>query len=424
MSNDIPWSINSAKTRLAASLERIAKDGPDVKSVFTQTFLPSKKNNQHLLKTPLSGALVSVKDLFDVDGYVTRAGTRFMENDVAATSDATPIKQLRDAGVALVGHSNMTELAFSGLGINPHYGTPANSLFPDCIPGGSSAGGAVSVALGLADIAIGTDTGGSLRIPAAFNGIVGFKPSQMSVSRKGCKNLSHSLDSVGPMANSVNACRLAYHTMRQTTAVSHSLHSAKFVIPNNLALDDLDTAVSAGFSAAVDALSNAGFVIERKNIEVLDVIKTLPVWHFASVESMAEYEHAMETQLDMIDPRVASRIARAHDVDAVSYVKSLKARQALITQYEHQEAGNIILMPTCPILPPKLAALQADDELYFSTNVQVLRNPSIANVLDACSISLPFQHANHSIGIMLTAPNLHDDDLLNAAQRCEKVFRP
>ena len=191
MSNDITWSAATGTDRLNQSLERVQSDVPAVQSVFTQTYSREAAIKSGNIKSPLSGALVSVKDLFDVEGYVTRAGTVFMEDDAPATHSAPPVQQLRDAGALLVGHTNMTELAYSGLGINPHHGTPKNVLYPSAVPGGSTAGGAVSVALGLADIAVGTDTGGSVRIPAAFNGIVGFKPTQATVSREGCKSLSH-----------------------------------------------------------------------------------------------------------------------------------------------------------------------------------------------------------------------------------------
>lgn len=422
MGRNMPWSINNARERLAKTLDRVSKNDKDVKAVFTSTFAHGKVPAKTSIKSPLAGALVSVKDLFDVEGHVTRAGTKFMENDVAAKSDAPPIGQLKKAGAILVGHTNMTELAFSGLGINPHYGTPANSLIPGTVPGGSTAGGAVSVATGLADIAVGTDTGGSLRIPAAFNGIVGFKPSQISVSRQGCKTLSSSLDSVGPMAGNVSAIRLAYHAMRQPVHAFKTFHQPTFVVPTNFGMDDLDSAVGEGFSAAIDKLSDAGFVIKERSIPVLDTLKSLPLWQFASVESMAEYQQAMDKHIDMIDPRVASRIARAKDVDAVSYCQILSARRALIEQYQVDEADNIILMPTCPVLPPKLANLLDDDDRYYATNLQVLRNPSVANVLDACSVSLPFKHKSHTIGVMLTAANLHDDALLTVAQRCESIF--
>ncbi|MGK0231173.1 MAG: aspartyl-tRNA(Asn)/glutamyl-tRNA(Gln) amidotransferase subunit A [Gammaproteobacteria bacterium] len=422
MSIRIPWSVKNSRERQFKTLERIEKNADDVKSVFTSTFTPAINALNSGIKSPVAGALISVKDLFDVEGRVTRAGTRFMENDESAASDAIPVKQLKDAGAILLGHTNMTELAYSGLGLNPHYGTPANALHADCVPGGSSAGGAVSVALGLADIAIGTDTGGSLRIPAAFNGIVGFKPSQISVSRQGCKTLSGSLDSVGPMASNVNACRLAFNAMRRSTPESKTLSKPTFVIPTNFGTDDLDTTTSDGFYKAVDKLSDAGFTIETRSIPVLNGVKNLAAWQFAAVEARAEYEYAFDKYFDLIDPRVSSRIARADEVSALDFCKILNARVLLIEQYRLEESGRIVLMPTTPIVAPKLSDLIDDDDAYYSTNALVLRNPSVANVLDGCSISLPFKHKSHSIGVMLTAPAYHDDALLSLALKVEGVL--
>lgn len=419
---DMPWSVKNCKERQAKSLNRVEKNTDDVKSVFTSTFTPDVHSHNSGINSPIAGALVSVKDLFDVQGRVTRAGTRFMENDKPAGSDAIPLKQLKDAGAVLLGHTNMTELAYSGLGMNPHYGTPANALQPDCVPGGSTAGGAVSVALGLADIAIGTDTGGSLRIPAAFNGIVGFKPSQISVSRQGCKTLSGSLDSVGPMASNVNACQLAFNAMRRSITESQALNNPTFVIPTNFGTDDMDSATSDGFYKAVDKLSNAGFDIETRSIPVLNGLKNLAIWQFAAVEARAEYENAFNTQFGLIDPRVSSRIARADEISALSFCKTLNERALLIEQYRREESGRVVLMPTTPIVAPKLSDLIDNDDAYFSTNVLVLRNPSVANVLDGCSISLPFRHKAHSIGVMLTAPAYHDDAILSLAQKVESVL--
>lgn len=354
---------------------------------------------------------------------VTRAGTRFMENDPPADSDAIAIKQLKDAGAILLGHTNMTELAFSGLGMNPHYGTPANALQPDCIPGGSTAGGAVSVALGLVDIAVGTDTGGSLRIPAAFNGIVGFKPTQANVSRQGCKTLSGSLDSVGPMAANVRRCRMAFNAMRRLSVEFRPLDNRTFIIPENFGTDDLDTVTSSVFYKAVDVLSNAGYRVETRFVPVLDGVKNMAAWQFAAVEACAQYEQALEQHFELIDPRVSSRIARANDVSALSFCKNLNERALLIRQYQQEESGHVILMPTTPIVAPKLIDLIDNDEAYFRANALVLRNPSVANILDGCSISLPYRHDSQSIGVMLTAPSYHDDALLGLAQEIESALQ-
>jgi len=421
MNNQSHWSTKTANARLNKTRERIEHGAPEIQSVFTTLFPKESSHESSTLKTPLAGALVSVKDLFDVKGLVTKAGTTFMKDDKAATLDAQPIKQLREAGAVLVGHTNMTELAFSGLGINPHYGTPANALYPDRVPGGSSSGGAVSVSLGLADIAIGTDTGGSLRIPAAFNGIVGYKPTQSTVSRVGCKPLSYSLDSVGPMAKKVKSCRLAFNAMRLPIACDKPLVNPNFVVPTNFGTEDLDSEVKAAFESALQRLSEGGYTIEHRIVPILDVIKNTPIWHYACVEARGVYEELINQHGQQIDPRVLSRIMRSDEVSAWAYSQSLKIREKIIADYEHQEANSVLLMPTCPTLPPRLEKLTEDDS-YYSTNMQVLRNPSAANVLNACSISIPHKEAESTIGIMLTAPAYHDDALLSIAQYCEKLL--
>lgn len=428
MSHQFPWSPETTAQRLLDTENRISADDPELRFVFTQTFFKQAQAQAAALtencQSPLSGAIVSVKDLFDVTGFVTKAGTRFMAGNAAATADATPIKKLRDAGAVFIGHTNMTELAYSGLGLNPHYGTPENALFPGRIPGGSTSGGAVSVARGIADIAIGTDTGGSLRIPAAFNGIVGFKPSQRTVSRVGCKPLSRSLDSVGPMARTVAACALAYGVISDDDASNAREVDAEFIIPTNYGMDDLEPEVHAAFQSAVTALTEQNFKIEYKALEVLEALKALPVWHFAAIESRGDYDDAYQNQRDLMDPRVANptRMGRADEVDAVSYRKTLNQRQTLIEQYKTEMGSKILLMPTVPILPPGFASME-DDAEYSRVNLQVLRNPSIGNVMDCCSISLPYRHEGITMGVMLTAVADHDQSLLNLAESCEQIFQ-
>ena len=417
------WSPESAAGRLRGVHDRIQADQSDVRHVFTQLFTTADAGFAASSSgSPLAGALVSVKDLFDVAGYVTKAGTQFMRSDNAANKDATAIRKLREAGVSLIGHTNMTELAYSGLGINPHFGTPANALHPGCIPGGSTAGGAVSVALGLADIAIGTDTGGSLRIPAAYNGIVGFKPSQSAISRSGCKALSPTLDSVGPMAKSVYACKLAYQAMRDNEQAAHANDKPVFVVPDNFGMDDLDSSVAKGFDRAVQALAGAGYDIETRQVALLDTYKNLPIWQFSAVESRAEYDAAYTSCLELIDPRIASRMARADNVNAVEYRQLLNQRESLVQQHREQMRNTVLLMPTVPTVPPPFSAFN-DDDNYFRLNLPALRNTSIANVMDGCSISLPCFQDEAPVGIMLTAPTWHDDWLLELAARCEQALR-
>lgn len=429
MKPSYPWAFKDAHERVLQAVERIksAEHGGDrvLQHAFTQLFeqLAEQQSRGPTPHTshPLSGALVSVKDLFDVAGFVTRAGTRFMENDAPAKQHALAIQRLVDAGAVLLGHTNMTELAYSGLGLNPHYGTPESALYPGCIAGGSTAGGAVSVAAGVADIAIGTDTGGSLRIPAAFNGIVGFKPTQSAVSRVGCKPLSQSLDSVGPMARSVEACRLAFQTLRDhPETIEHHLNPV-FIVPTNYGMDDLEPAVAEAFEYAVSQLQAAGYTVERRALQSLENLKTLPIWHFSAVEARANYDDAYQHSRDAIDPRVSSRMARADALSAIEYRQTLNQRDQLIRHYQHEMQGKVLLMPTVPMLPPRLSDL-ADDDTYTRVNLQALRNPSIANVMNGCSISLPLTHQEHTIGIMLSAGPLSDQALLDLARRCESLF--
>ena len=210
--------------KLENILSLIAKKPKTFESVFIELFEKDFQSQLNFISEmehgPLKGLIISVKDLFNVKGFKTRGGTTFLDPK-PSKEDAECISLIREAGGLLLGHTNMTELAYSGLGINPHYGTPKNPIFPDSIPGGSTSGGAVTVALDISDITIGTDTGGSTRIPAAFTGITGLKPTQDSISRDGSLILSSSLDSIGLMAKNVELCKLGYEVMRNKKNLNH-----------------------------------------------------------------------------------------------------------------------------------------------------------------------------------------------------------
>ncbi|GAA6178085.1 amidase family protein [Sulfitobacter pacificus] len=416
------WNRETVQDRAANVFARLDREESGTKHVFIQTFATQCLSTEAMPQAgPLAGALVSVKDLFDVKSFVTRAGTIFLSDTPAAEKDAEAIGRLRDAGALLLGHTNMTELAYSGLGLNPHYNTPCNALDPDRIPGGSTSGGAVSVALGLADIAIGTDTGGSCRIPAAFNGIVGFKPTQSAISRQGCKPLSQTLDSVGVMAQSVAACRAAFEIMAKDNADFDRPVSKRFIVPTNFGTHDLEPAIANAFEAAIARLTAAGHSVSYAPLNVLDLMAEFPAWHVTSVECRANYAEAFAQSPETFDPRVLSRMHRAEERGAVAYRESLNLRAALIPQFETELADATLLMPTVPIQAPRFSEVD-EDASFNSKNLQALRNPSVANVMDGCSVSVPFWHEDTCIGVMLTAPAKRDLGLLALAESLERVF--
>lgn len=412
------WSNSEISARLDALATRLNVNEPEVQNIFTQTFLEDVGDELYPgTDGPLAGALVSVKDLLDVEGYVTRAGTTFMKDDAPAAADATVVAKMREAGAIMVGHTNMTELAYSGLGVNPHYGTPKNAIVPGAIPGGSTAGGAISVAQGLVDIAIGTDTGGSLRIPAAFNRIVGFKPTQATVCSKGCKPLSQSLDSLGPMAKTVADCRVAYDAMRVANSPARPLQ-AEFVVPENFGFDDIDPVIEQAFNDTIKRLLAKGYAVSYQSLEVLEKYKTLPIWHFSAIESRAVYEDRYQSCRDQIDPLVSMRMARADAVNAIEYRQSLNLRAGLIAEFESELGSKVLLMPTVPIAPPKFSEVENEDD-FGRLNLLALRNPSLANVINGCSVSLPMGPDGTPAGLMLTTGAHRDDGLLKIAAAIE-----
>ena len=379
---------------------------------FTRRFTEPPTGNG-----PLAGLRVSIKELLDVAGYPTPAGTVGLR-EAPAERDAPLVARLREAGAHLVGHTSMTQLVYSGLGVNPHTGSPDNPVRPGHIPGGSSSGGAVSVANGEADVAIGSDTGGSLRIPAAFCAIVGFKPTAAGVPREGCVALSPSLDSLGPMARTVADCARVWRVIaaREPQAATGR---AALLLPANFGRDGLDEEVAHAFATALDAIAPHVDGIEEAALPVLDAYGTHPVWHYAAVESRAAHPDLWERR-DRLDPRVASRMARADGVGAVDYAATLQARSRLIEGFRAALGEAVLVLPTVAIAPPAHADLAADEN-YDRLNLMALRNTSLANVMDGCSISLPIGRGR-PVGLMLTAPGGADERLLALAARLQPVL--
>src|SRR6266705_892300 len=288
--------------------------------------------------SPFAGIPVSIKDLFDIKGQVTRAGSRALEDSAPAEADAPVVARLRRAGFVVIGRTNMTEFAYSGIGINPHYGTPKSAWNRSVghVPGGSSSGAAVSVADGMAHGALGTDTGGSCRIPAAFNGIVGFKPTQRRVPLDGGVPLSSSLDSFGPLARTVGCCAVLDAVLANEAIVPvlpRPIKGMRLAVPTTLALDELDDAVARTFERVLEILSRQGALIERIAVpEFLDIGLMNAKGGFAAAESYAWHRYLIASKGNVYDPRVSMRILRGESFSAADYIDLLGARKSLITR--------------------------------------------------------------------------------------------
>ena len=373
--------------------------------------------------SPYAGIPLSVKDLFDVAGEVTRAGSVVLSDRPPAESDAPAVARLRRAGFLFVGRTTMTEFAYSGLGLNPHFGTPGNALDRTHVPGGSTSGGAISVADGMAHVALGSDTGGSIRIPAAFNRVVGFKPTARRVPLGGMVPLSASLDSIGPIARSV-ACVAAVDALLadapEAVLPELPLAGLRFAVPRTICLDDLDTAVAAAFEAMLSQLAGAGARITEIDVpEFAEVSERLAGGGVAAAEAWAYHRSQLAIAADRYDPRVAERIFKGRDIDAAEYIDLLAWRQSFIVRVGARFVGfDALLAPTVAILPPRIADL-ADAGLFATANRMALRNTGLINLMDGCAISLPIGSDGAPVGLMISAGPTCDRTLLAVAASVE-----
>ncbi|QWQ11493.1 amidase [Ralstonia solanacearum] len=376
----------------------------------------------------LAGLPVSIKDLFDVAGQVTAAGSRALAHQSAATSDATAVARLRAAGAVLLGRTNMSEFAFSGLGLNPHYGTPRTLADGTRAAGGSTSGGAVTVAGGMAVAALGTDTGGSIRIPAAFCALTGFKPTARRVPMAGGVPLSTSLDSGGPLANSVDCCAIVDAVLSgqalDTDAVP--LAGLRLGLTRDYVAADLDDTVATAFARAVARLERAGAHIVRFEFpELLQLPEINGGGGLPAAEAWAWHRPHLARAEAQYDRRVAARIRRGEQMSAAAYLDVMAARVRMIAA-ARKRLGNLDawLMPTVAVVPPEVAPLEADDARFFHTNARVLRNPSAINFLDGCALTLPI-HAAGELPVGLSLCGLADDDarILRVGRAVETALR-
>jgi aspartyl-tRNA(Asn)/glutamyl-tRNA(Gln) amidotransferase subunit A len=375
--------------------------------------------------SPLDGAIVSIKDLFDVAGETTLAGSIALRDRPPANRDATIVRRLRQAGAVILGKTNMVEFAYSGLGLNPHYGTPGNAADPLRIPGGSSSGAGVTVAEGTSEISIGSDTGGSVRIPAALNGVVGFKPTAHRIPLDGAFPLSPSLDSIGPLARSVQDCASTDAIMAGEelwTVTPRPLAGLRVGLPRGRLFADTEPLVQQAFDGVLSRLSQAGAMIHDHSIDDLltAMAETTAAASIASIEASEVHADWLETKAEEIDPRVRWSIARSGTVPAPLYIRMIRHRRSLAAAMDDRlRPVDVLALPTTAVSAPLIAPLEADDRLYNRTDWHILRNPMFCNQFDLTAISLPVPDYERPVGIMLVARHGQDRHLLEIAAGVE-----
>ncbi|WP_412916639.1 amidase [Erwinia sp. MMLR14_017] len=368
----------------------------------------------HAALSPIDGLPVSIKDLFDVKGEATTAGSRLLVNAPAATADASVVTQLTQAGAAIVGKTNMTEFAFSGLGINPHYGTPANPWQREekRIPGGSSSGAAVAVASGMSLGAVGTDTGGSVRIPAALCGLTGFKPTASRIDQRGTLPLSASLDSIGVIAYDVRSCWLLDSVIAATPLElqTFALRQAQFAIPQTRVLDDMDEEVTQAWQRAIATLRNAGATLTELPLQELAELNSMNArGGITASEAWQWHQRTAQAQPEAYDPQVLVRIQRGSLLTEQDAAELYQQREAWRQRINLALTGfDALLMPTVPRIAPTIASLD-DPQRYMEINALMLRNTSVINMLDGCALSLPC-HLPGNAPVGLSLASVHGDD--------------
>ena len=430
----------SSVSLLETALERIHAAQGEGARTFTRVYDAAARvgarasdelRSAGLSRSVIDGLPISIKDLFDVAGETTMAGSVARKGEPVADVDAAVVKRLRAAGAVIVGRTNMTEFAFSGLGINPHYGTPRNAWdrVTGRIPGGSSSGAAVSVTDGMAVAGIGSDTGGSIRIPAALCGLVGFKPTARRVSLQGALPLSASLDSIGPIAPTVACCAqldaILSGEERRLPRLA-TLRGLRVAVPRTLALDGMDAHVADCFQLALTRLSGAGVLVQELDVPAFARIATINAkGGLVAAEAWWWHKELVGRAAERYDPRVVSRILRGKDISAGDYLDILHARAAWIMEVEAALDGfDALVMPTVPVVAPPIADIAATDDAYFRANGLILRNPTLINFLDGCALSFPCHEAGTApVGFMLAGPAMSDTRILSIGLAVEAALQ-
>lgn len=437
MSDPAKTNRSSARARLDAALARIGDpEGEGARACLTvypdaaraAADASDARARDGATFGPLDGAIVTIKDLFDVAGEVTRAGSKVLaaEGKPAAAS-AQVVKRLSAAGAVIVAKTNMTEFAYSGIGANPHFCTPGNPADRARIPGGSTSGGAVAVADGMCEIAIGSDTGGSTRIPASLCGIVGFKPTQARIPLDGAFPLSFSLDSIGPMANSVAEVAAADAIMADiepAPLAPSPLRGLQAGVVQGIHSEGFDGIVASAYSRALQKLEAAGIKLRDTPFPEIDTVSSVNGrGGIAPPEAHAIHRDRVATHGAEIDPNVRGRIERAAPVTAADYIRNMRERMDAIARADIALSDfDMLVMPTTPIVAPTLLQVAAAED-FNRLNMLLLRNPSVVNFLDLCAISLPMRLGNAlPCGLMLVGRRNHDRALLRIAAAVEPLL--
>lgn len=376
--------------------------------------------------SPWAGIPFSSKDLFDEAGEVTTAGSKVLKNEAPAERDARCIARLKSAGFVRMGRTNMTEFAYSGVGLNPHYGTPKSVWDRESgrIPGGSSSGAAVSVADGMSALGIGTDTGGSCRIPAAFNRVVGYKPSTGRVPKNGVFPLSETLDAPGPFARTVQCCATADALMAEDwdgKIVETPLSSLHLGALQTMVCDDLDEHVGPALEAALSALSAAGASVETTEFAPISQLPEINAkGGIAAAEAFSVHHARLASNGDDYDQRVRTRVGSGSIITAQELIEIHHRRAEMISQAHTMMARHDAwIMPTCPTAPFKISEVD-DDDNYGPLNLKCLRNTFVGNFLHTCAISLPIGEPDGApVGLMLMMPAGNDARLFSIAAAIE-----
>lgn len=401
-----------------------------------------------LVRSPLEGLPISIKDLFDVAGEPTLAGSVVLHDAPPAQHNAVVVQRLLNAGAVITGKTNMVEFAFSGVGLNPHYGTPAGpwDRATGHIPGGSSSGAGVAVADGFSVVSIGSDTGGSIRIPSALCGVTGFKPTARRVPTQGALPLSTTLDSLGGLTPSVACCavvdailtdRLNRDQFNNAGLEGPRDPSYGFIqaipadrlrlaVPENFALTETDDTVRDAFTRALQAVRQAGARIEFIDIPEFERLAQINAkGGFTGAEAWAWHKTLVTTREQEYDPRVGARILRGRTMTAGDYIDLINLRRAWIAAVERRLRGyDALLMPTVPVVAPSIHELEASDDAYFDANRLILRNPTQINFLDGCALSLPCHPRGQApVGLMVAGPAMHDTHILNTGAAIEQILR-